>query len=203
MTDETTVFIVDDDAAVLDSLQVLLATLGYRVKPFDSGRAFLDGYDPRERGCLVLDIRMPGMTGLELLDILQQRYARIPCIMMTAHGDIRMAVQAMKLGAVDFIEKPFRAEQILDSIRNALEHDVLQRAEGQAADALRENVARLTDREREVFREMIKGSVNKVIAAELHISPRTVEIHRARVLEKLEVRNLSHLIRLAMLAGLD
>jgi len=198
---DSTVFIVDDDAAVLDSLGILLTTLGMNVESFDSGQAFLDVYDQDCKGCLVLDIRMPNMSGLELMRRLAQINAPIPCIIMTAHGDIKIAVEAMKLGAVEFVEKPFKEDLIIESIQSALEQDVKTRTNFDLMARFQENVTRLTTREQEVFGEMIKGNLNKVIATELGISPRTVEIHRARVMEKLQVRNYSQLLKMAIVSG--
>ena len=202
MDKDAVVYIVDDDEAVLDSMAVLLSTAGFNAQVFSSGSDFLDAWTPGQRGCLVLDLRMPGMSGIELLEILISKGIHIPVIIMTAHGDVKIAVRAMKLGALDFIEKPFNDDVIIESIIQALkkgEHD--QSEEHQLNDFL-EGVSQLTERERQVFNHLVQGDSNKIIAASLEISPRTVEIHRAHVLEKLQVSNQAKLVKFAILAGL-
>jgi len=203
MHSEGTVFVVDDDASVLDSLVVLLMSAGLKVIPYDSGLSFLRTYDPAIRGCLVLDIQMPDMNGLELQEKLTEKQATMPIIMITGHGDIKMAVKALKRGAFDFIEKPFTDEVIINCIYNALEFDEKARNKNENVTKINELVAQLTMREREVFIHLIRGDLNKVIAAKLEISTRTVEIHRAHIMEKLQVRSLSHLVKMAILAGLE
>lgn len=200
MTAEPTVLVVDDDAAVRDSLQAMLEAEGFAVELFADAQQFLDGYRPSTDACLLVDVRMPGMNGIELLGKLATRPSSPPVIIITGHGDVPMAVEAMKLGAVDFIEKPFAAEAIVRSIRDALA------AVGRMTATEREieqRLMRLTEREREVLEELVIGHSNKAIARELGISPRTVEIHRARVMEKMQADSLSHLVRLALAAGLD
>lgn len=202
MSEDAIVYIVDDDAAVRDSMEALLSTADMEAQSFASGQEFLDGWYPARRGCLVLDMRMPGMSGIELLELLIMRGINIPVVMMTAHGDVKMAVRAMKLGAVDFIEKPFNDYVMIESIWNALKKEEHERnGEFQVNDYL-EKVAQLTVREREVFDHLVQGESNKVIASKLNISPRTVEIHRARVMEKLEVKNQAKLVKMAILSGL-
>ena len=197
--DDAVVMIVDDDAAVRDSLAVLLSTAGLEVETYASGEEFLDAWDPVKTGCLVLDIRMPGISGLDLLERLNASRSRIPVVIITGHGDVKIAVKAMKLGAVDFIEKPFKYEVIIGSIRDALQREEQDRdREVQVASYL-ECLALLTERERQIYDFMVQGDPNKVIAAKLDISPRTVEIHRAHVMEKLQVRNLSQLVKMAIL----
>ncbi len=203
MHSEGTVFVVDDDASVLDSLVVLLTSSGLKVIPYGSGLSFLRVYDPTIRGCLVLDIQMPDINGLELQEKLMERQASMPIIMITGHGDIKMAVRALKRGAFDFIEKPFSDEVIINSIHNALEFDEKARNQKENIIRINELVAQLTMREREVFSYLIQGDLNKVIAAKLEISTRTVEIHRAHIMEKLRARSLSHLVKMAILAGLE
>ena len=198
--DETTVFIVDDDAAVRDSLAVLLSTSGLEVETYASGEEFLDAWNPVRPGCLVLDVRMPGISGVELLERLHGAGARIPVIIVTGHGDVKIAVRAMKLGAVDFIEKPFKYETIMASIQDALQREEQDRALELQLNSYLERLLLLTERERQIHDYMVQGDPNKVIAAKLDISPRTVEIHRARVMEKLQARNLSQLVKLAILA---
>lgn len=199
---DPTVFIVDDDPSVLDSLAALLGSTGMRSETYDSGRAFLDAYQPERNGCLLLDVKMPDMSGLELQARLAEELIHIPIIIMTGHGDVKMAVRAMKAGAVDFIEKPFNDGELIWSIRNALQVDAKTRNKEILSDKVGQNMARLTCREREILEYVAKGEPSKVIARELDISPRTVEIHRSRIMEKLEARNLSHLVRMALTAGI-
>lgn len=189
------VFIVDDDEAVRDSMSMLLDTIDLPHRCFASAGEFLDFYDGTQRGCLVLDIRMPGMSGLELQQRLSSTNALLPIIFITGHGDIPMAVEAMRQGALDFMRKPFREQDLLDRIRQALEHEagtrdiLLDRAK------IRERIATLTAREHEVFERVAKGQANKFIASDLGISERTVEVHRAQVMKKLEVRTLAQLVK--------
>jgi two-component system response regulator FixJ len=198
-TDDNVVFIVDDDAAVRDSLAVLLSTAGLKVESYCSGAEFLDAWNPAQAGCLVLDIRMPGMSGLELLEELTSSRARIPVVIITGHGDVKIAVKAMKLGAVDFIEKPFNYEVIIGSVTDALRREEQDRTRDIQLSSYLERLALLTERERQIYDYLVQGDPNKVIAARLEISPRTVEIHRAHVMEKLQVRNLSQLVKMAIL----
>jgi two-component system response regulator FixJ len=202
MTTSPTIFIIDDDAAVRDSLELLLESAGFRqVAAYSSSRAFLDEATPRPGDCLLLDIRMPGMDGLELQDELAQRGTRVPVVMMTGHGDVPIAVRAMKAGAVDFIEKPFSDDIMLESVRRALALGAAAQRKEEASGEVMGHLASLTAREREVLEGMVAGHPNKVIAHELGISPRTVEIHRARVMEKMAARSLSALVRMALAAG--
>ena len=203
MASGRTIFIVDDDEAVRDSLEVLLSAMDYETRSFASGPEFLDACDETYKGCVLLDVRMPKMSGLEVQERLQSFKPDLPVIIITGHGDVAMAVQAMKVGAVDFVEKPFRDEALLESIENALtlaEQSDRRRAFGVAAAA---GLERLTPRERDVLEQLVIGRPNKVIAHELGCSPRTVEIHRARIMEKMGARSLSHLVRLALSAGID
>lgn len=197
MQTELEVFVVDDDDAVRDSLTVLIQSAGFDVQAFDSAEAFIESHEPTRQGCLLLDVRMPGMSGLELQRRLKAEKNTLPIIFMTGHGDIPMAVQAMKLGAAGFIEKPYREKELLESIRSVM--DLIQR--GGAPYISSEAAARLerlTPRERDVFRQIAMGDPNKAVARALGISPRTVEIHRARVMEKLQVQNLAELIKLGI-----
>jgi FixJ family two-component response regulator len=203
MATEPTVFIVDDDEAVRDSLMALLDAVGLKVEAFGSAKEFLSAYDAGRTGCLVLDVRMPGMSGLELQRKLAASQFPIPVVIITGHGDVPMAVEAMKAGAVDFIEKPFRQEVLLDSIRRSLETGGQERHGEFAAAEVAARIALLTPRETEVLKRLVIGQPNKVIAFGLGISPRTVEIHRARVMEKMQARSLSHLVRMALAAGID
>lgn len=203
VTQDAKVFIVDDDDAVRDSLELLLETMGYSTESFASGALFLDACEDAWRGCVLLDVRMPKMDGLQVLERLHREFPMLRVVMITGHGDITMAVKAMKAGAVDFVEKPFDEESLLESVENALsdlDHATQQQEMHLAA---QENLERLTPREREVLDQLVIGHPNKVIAHELDCSPRTVEIHRARVMEKMAARSLPHLVRLALAAGID
>ncbi|MEQ8268980.1 MAG: response regulator FixJ [Parvibaculum sp.] len=199
-TDET-VFIVDDDAAVRDSLRALLESAGFRVEDFASAAAFLDSSTPERQGCLVVDIRMPDMDGLELQEELIRRRIALPAIVMTGHADVPLAVRAMKAGAVDFIEKPFKEEVLLDGVGRALETGRLRRDHAAYAETSTRLLAGLTLREREVLEHLVAGKANKMIAHDLGISPRTVEVHRANLMEKMQARTLSDLVRMALEAG--
>ncbi|MBK1633504.1 DNA-binding response regulator [Thiohalocapsa halophila] len=201
MSREETVFVVDDDQAMRSSLQWLIESMGMRVETYDSAQAFLDAYYPGRAGCLLLDVRMPGMSGLELQAYLAKREHRIPVIIITGHGDVAMAVKAMKNGAVDFIEKPFDDEALVVSIRNALQHDEKQRAlRAQRAD-IAARMAELTPREHEVMTMVTDGRSNKEIATSLGVSAKTVEVHRARVMDKMRADSLAELVRMVMMAG--
>ena len=191
-----TVFVIDDDEAVRDSLRLLLKSIGLPVQTRDSAYEFLPTYDPHQPGCLVLDIRMPGMSGLELQQQLNLRGATIPVIFITGHGDIPMAVEAMQHGAFDFLQKPFRDQDLITRVQRALERDATLRAQLQQTDQIRRCLNTLTTREREVLGLIAIGKANKIVAADLGISQRTVEIHRARVMEKMEARSLAQLVRM-------
>ena len=197
------VCIVDDDDAVRDSLQVLLETMDYAVKAYESGPDFLEECTAPEMACVLLDVRMPKMNGMEVQQRLHDIRPALPVIIVTGHADVAMAVQAMQTGAIDFIEKPFQEDALLASVRNALSigEQSQQREEIRAA-TLR-SLERLTHREREVFDQLILGHANKVIARALDCSPRTVEIHRARVMEKLDVASVAHLVRMALAVGIE
>jgi len=195
---EPLVYVVDDDAAVLDAIRMLLRSVGLRAATYTSATDFLAAFDSDQPGCLVLDIRMPVMSGIELQERLHEMGAMIPIVFVTAHGDIPMAVQAVKAGALDFIPKPFRDQDLLDRVQQAIELDLQHRNElSDRAELLRRH-ATLTAREREVFRLVAAGKANKVIAADLGISQRTVEIHRGRVMEKMQARSLPQLVRIAL-----
>jgi two-component system, LuxR family, response regulator FixJ len=201
---EPTIFIVDDDEAIRDSLKLLLEAAGLKhVAAHESGRDFLDNVKPAPGDCLVVDVRMPDIDGLELQQALIERGIDIPVIVMTGHGDIPMAVRALKAGASDFIEKPFADEVMLEAVNRALAKARRDRRQSEEAIETRAHHEQLTDREREVFQAMIVGHPNKVIAHLLGISQRTVEIHRARVMEKMHARSLSSLVRTAIEAGLS
>lgn len=202
MKTEETVFVVDDDAAVRDSLRALLESAAFRVEDFGSAATFLDSSAPERPGCLVVDIRMPDMDGLALQEELVRRRIALPAIVMTGHADVPLAVRAMKAGAVDFIEKPFKDEVLLDGVARALETGRQQRNQTGVAEAAKRRVAGLTQREREVLEHLVAGRANKMIAHELDISPRTVEVHRANLMEKMQARTLSDLVRMALEAGI-
>lgn len=201
MTAEPTVFVVDDDEAMRNSLQWLIESAGLAVKTYDSADAFLADYYPGRAGCLVLDVRMPGMSGLELQSYLAREGFRIPVILITGHGDIAMAVRAMKAGALDFIEKPFHDEDLLRSIRQALNHDQRMRADRLIKAEIARRLAELTPREHEVMLLVTEGKSNKEIAALLGVSIKTVEAHRARVMEKMQADSLAELVRMVMLVN--
>jgi FixJ family two-component response regulator len=192
---EPLVFVVDDDEAMRDSIQWLLEAHGHAVAVFDAATSFLA--DPRHAGpgCLLLDVRMPGMSGQELFDELQVRGSAMPVVFITGHGDVPMAVAAVKRGAVDFIEKPFREDDILRLVGQCLAIDRARREAAAHSSSLTARLASLTPREREVMDCVIAGKLNKVIADELGISPKTVEVHRARVMEKMGVRSLAELVK--------
>ncbi len=193
-----TVFVVDDDDAVRTSLRLLLKSVGLPVETFASAQEFVDSFDAERAGCLVLDIRMPGMSGLELQQRLNEIHAIVPIVFITGHGDVPMAVEAMQHGAVDFIQKPFRDQDLIDRINQALEKDRDNRAGLKERDAIRRRMQQLTPREREVLDLVTQGKANKVIAGDLNVSQRTVEIHRARVMEKMGASSLAHLVRMVI-----
>lgn len=197
-----TIFVVDDDAAVRESLRMSLKLKGYDVEIFESAGAFLASGADSRRGCLVTDIRMPDMDGLELQEELVRRKSALPVIVITGHGDVPLAVRAMRAGAVDFLEKPFDREALLSAIARALE--VGSRAAAASGDAreIHERIALLTPREREVFDLVVAGKQSKVIAHELGASTRTIEVHRGRMMNKLQVQCLQDLVRLAISAGI-
>jgi two-component system response regulator FixJ len=197
---EPTIFVVDDDEAVRDSLCLLIKSVGLAVETFSSAQAFLDAYDQDRAGCLVLDIRLPGMSGIELHENLNERHAILPVIIITGHGDVPMAVQSMQRGAVDFIQKPFRDQDLLDRVNQALELDAQNRVLLMQQQAILDKLASLTPREGEVLDLIVAGNANKVIAYELDVSQRTVEIHRARVMEKMGASSVAHLVRMVMQA---
>ncbi len=196
------VFIVDDDDAVRDSLQILLESAGYAdVRTFASAGAFLASADPKPGDCLLLDVRMPDMDGLELQAALLERSIRIPTIVMTAHGDVPIAVRAMKAGAMDFLEKPFSDDVMLACVQRAWALSHKNDETSQLAAETQARIDNLTGRERDVLDGLILGDPNKIIAYKLGISPRTVEIYRARVMEKMAAESLSALVRMSMIAG--
>ena len=198
MTNTACVYIIDDEEPVRDSIGMLLETVGLNHRGFPDAHSFLASWKPDWKGCLVLDIRMPGMSGLELQEKLVAMHSALPIIFITGHGDIPMAVEAMRRGAVDFIRKPFRDQELLDRINEALAMEAAQRARTTGQDQARLLHAQLTPREAEVFERVTAGQANKVIAIELGISERTVEIHRSQVMHKTHSRSLADLVRLKL-----
>ena len=199
MTDiQQTVYVVEDDEAVRDSLELLLKSDSKPVKTYESANAFLKDYSDKMAGCIVLDIRMPGMDGMELQKKLNDKHSILPIIFVTGHGDVPMAVDAMKEGAVDFIQKPYREEALLEKIDAALEQDREQRKTLSERQEIVRKIRTLTPRETEIMERMIAGQANKVIAIELDISQRTVEIHRSRVMHKMGTHSLAHLVRMVL-----
>jgi two-component system, LuxR family, response regulator FixJ len=192
------VHIVDDDEAVRQSLAFLLGSAGLTVRLYDSASAFLAGLSAVKSGCLVTDMRMPDMTGIELLQQLRAKACRLPAIVITGHGDVPLAVEAMKAGAVDFIEKPFDQEALLHAVRAALERGF--EGEGREDPGVAARLATLSERERQVLEGLVAGHPNKTIAYDLGISPRTVEVYRANLMTKMGARSLSELIRMAIIA---
>jgi len=196
MVKEVTVFIVDDDEEVRDALVLLMQSIGLKAESYQSAQAYLDAFDADKPGALVLDVRMKGMSGLALQSHLASFALHPPIIMITGHGDVSMAVQAVQAGALDFLEKPFNEQRLLESIYRGIEKDAQQRGEASKVAEIQQRVNRLTSREKEVMGEVVAGKRNKVIAYDLGISQSTVEAHRAKVMEKMEAKSLSELMRM-------
>ena len=196
--DDSVVFVVDDDAPVRHALSMLLASVGYRVETYPDADSFLNAYRSNSPACLVLDVRMPGLSGLELQDRMIARGVLLPIIFVSGHADVAMAVRAMRRGAFDFLEKPFNDQALLDRINEALRHARQLREQGESKREIRARCNALTQREREVMERVVRGDMNKVIAADLGVSERTVEIHRGHVMEKMKARSLAELVRMAM-----
>lgn len=195
---QPTVFIVDDDDGVRSSLRILLKSVGIATSPLASAREFLEQYHVSQPGCMLLDIRMPGMSGLELQTELNRRGAMIPVIFITGHGDVPMAVEAMQHGAFDFLQKPFRDQDLLDRVQKALARDAENRSAIRQHERIRVRVKTLTPREKEVLDLLTQGKQNKMMANDLGLSQRTVEIHRAHVMEKMEAKSVAQLVRMMM-----
>jgi two-component system response regulator FixJ len=193
-----TVYIVDDDDAIRSALRLLLKSVGLAAATVPSAHEFLATYDPQQPGCLILDVRMPGMSGLELQQQLNLRGAIIPVIFITGHGDVPMAVEAMQQGAFDFLQKPFRDQDLIERIQRALAKDQTGRTELRERTRIKERLESLTAREREVLELVTNGKPNKIMAADLGVSQRTVEIHRARVMEKMGAASLAQLVRMVL-----
>ena len=197
------VFVVDDDEAVRMSLRALLETAGYRTTQFESGIAFLEFPDPGLGACVLLDVKMPGLDGLEIQRRLNDRGVMLPVVIVTGHGDIAMAVQAMRAGAADFLEKPVRRDRLLQSVARAIDIGRNARPDRQEKSDIDARLGALTTRERQVLEQLVMGRTNKIAAHELEISSRTVEVHRRNVMDKMGADSLSHLVRMTLVAGID
>jgi len=202
MQPDPLICVIDDDEAVRQSLDFLLRTAGIKVRTFDSAAAFLEALPQAKASCIITDVRMPEMTGIDLLRHLKEAKADIPVIVITGHGDIALAVDAMKMGAVDFLEKPFDDELLLNAVRSALDREMEAAEQSAEINDIREKLAALSNRERQVLEGLVAGKANKNIAFDLGISPRTVEIYRANLMTKMEANSLSDLVRMAMTAGI-
>ena len=196
------VYVVDDDADIRDSMRLLLEVAGFKVRCFTSARHFLADDHPKH-GCLIADVRMPDMSGLDLQVEVTRRHIGLPVIIITGHGDVPLAVQAMKAGAIDFLEKPFDDDLMLASVRRAMDVGSQARSRSAESQAAKELLSSLTPRERSVLDKLVQGRSNKIVAHELGISPRTVEIHRAHIMTKMEASSLSDLVRLVLAAEPD
>lgn len=197
-----TVFIVDDDPAVLKSLSRLLHSVQLSVVTFGSPEEFLEQHDPREPGCLVLDVSMPGLNGLELQEALTTKGSAVPIIFLTGHGDVPTSVQAMKRGAFDFLTKPVNDDDLINAVHAALEKNRMARQAGDELDDIQERLATLTPREREVLTHVVTGQLNKQIAYDLGTVEKTIKVHRARVMEKMKVHSVAELVRLTERLGI-
>lgn len=202
MQPEPVIYIIDDDEAVRQSLEFLLKTAGIAVSGFESAKAFLDVLPEIRFGCVVTDVRMPEITGIDLLKRLKEVRPEIPVIVITGHGDIALAVEAMKIGAVDFLEKPFDDDHLLAAVRSALDKEADSVKRNAEVAEIHNKLAALSNRERQVLEGLVAGSANKNIAFDLGISPRTVEIYRANLMTKMGANSLSDLVRMAMMAGI-
>ena len=199
--DERTIYVVDDDEAMRDALSALLRSVGLPVVTFDSAAGFLDAFDPDRAGCLLLDVRMPGMSGLDLQRHLGDRHSDLPILLISGHADVPMAVEAMKRGAVDFIEKPIQSDVLLDRVRACLEQDARRRFQQAECAAVQARIDSLTAREREVAELIAEGLPNKTIAAQLGISVKTLDVHRSHILAKLQLRTNAELVRVMLSAN--
>src|SRR5262245_24274848 len=202
MSQSNRVYVIDDDPAMRDSLEFLLGAAGFNVSLFDSAQVFLDQLENLDPGCVVTDVRMPGIDGMELLRRLRSGARKLPVIVMTGHGEVPLAVEAMKLGAMDFLEKPFEDERLIAMIEAALRLAEPAPKGDAVAQDIAARVATLSPRERQVMEGLVAGLSNKLIAREYDISPRTIEVYRANVMTKMQAGSLSELVRFAMRAGL-
>ncbi|HQS10627.1 MAG TPA: response regulator FixJ [Xanthobacteraceae bacterium] len=199
--DALPIHIIDDDDAVRDSLCFLLECAGFKVQAHPSAGAFIDGGVPASAGCIITDVRMPGLSGVELLQYLNTRGSKIPVIVVTGHGDVPLAVEAMKLGAAEFLEKPFDDDALLAAVHTCLTQAALHHHQDAVRSDVEERIAALSQREHQVLELLLVGHANKVIAQDLGISPRTVEVYRANVMTKMKAASLSELVRMALIAG--
>lgn len=197
MTSSRAVYLVDDDEDVRRAVAFLLGAAGFAVRVFDSADALLAGFKAEDAGCIVSDVRMPGMSGMDLLLALKQRRIQVPVIIMTGHADVALAVQAMKSGAMDFVEKPFDDENFISLVKAAFAHT----ARGGDSKPVLDKIATLSEREVQILDGLVAGHPNKTIAYDLKLSPRTVEVHRANVMRKMGASSLSELVRMSLLAG--
>ncbi len=195
---EQTVFVVDDDADVLDAMSLLLQSAGLTIQTFSSPKNFLAVCSPDMRGCLILDIRMPDIDGLEMQQRINDKNITLPLIFITGHGDVPGAIQAMKNGALEFLQKPFGGQTLLNAVYRAMELDEQRYQAGVHDQIIRDRIASLTKRELEIMRRMVAGDMSKTIASDLHISPRTVEIHRSKVMGKMQTKTLAQLVQMVL-----
>lgn len=202
MQHDQTIYIIDDDDAVRQSLQFMLKAAGITARTFESATAFMEVLPQITSGCIVTDVRMPEVTGIDLLRHVMKTNPDLPVIVITGHGDISLAVEAMKIGAIDFLEKPFDGEQLLTAVRSALSREADTGKRKADLTAIQDKLAALSNRERQVLEGLVAGSANKNIAFDLGISPRTVEIYRANLMTKMAANSLSDLVRMAMMAGI-
>ena len=200
MTVEPIVYIIDDDEAVRDGLKWLIESVDLNASVFNSAQEFLDSYESGRPGCLLLDVRMPGMSGLALQQVLKSQSFDLPIIILTGHGTVHMAVEAMKAGAFDFIEKPFQNQRLLDRVHDAIDESIHSSVESEKRTEVMELLELLTPREHQVLNMVVSGETNKAVAYQLEISEKTVEVHRAKVMEKLGAASLADLIRKTRLA---
>ena len=198
MTHNQTVFVIDDDPALRDSLRWLIESLQHPVKTFESAQEFLDNYEPDSSGCLLLDVRLPGMSGLQLQKKLNEMQADFPVIIITGHGDVPMAVRALQAGAMHFLEKPFRDQELLDCVQEALELDANNRDHQIVRQSILDHIEKLTPREHEIMKDIVRGNTNKEIGENHGISVKTVEVHRTRVMSKMEAHSLPELVRMVL-----
>ncbi len=194
MSTDAIIHVVDDDTAMCESLRWLIESVGFQVKIYPGAKAFLDNYQDGGTGCLLLDVRMPEMSGLELQEQLNKNHIEIPIIFITGHGDVPMAVRAMKAGALEFLNKPFNDQELLDCINRAIEYDSQRRQSSSERNHIMERLDQLTTRERQVLKELVTGKLNKVIAADLELSIKTIELHRSNIMRKLQSRSLAQII---------
>ncbi|HZQ12956.1 MAG TPA: response regulator FixJ [Pseudolabrys sp.] len=202
MQPDAVIYVIDDDEAARQSLEFLLKTAGLKVRSFDGARAFLEVLPQVRAGCIITDVRMPDITGIDLLRKVKEKGLDIPVIVITGHGDISLAVEAMKIGAVDFLEKPFDDEALLTAVKNSLSSTIDAAKRNAEVAQINDKLKALSNRERQVLEGLVAGKANKVIAFDLGISPRTVEIYRANLMTKMSANSLSDLVRMAMTAGI-